>query len=101
MVKTGNPQLDKARVQEILETTKVPLVLHGGSGSSDEDIVKVIDGGISMIHVSTELRVAYKRGLQEGVNNLETLAPYRYAQQAKKELAQVVKEKIMLFWRLS
>ena len=62
MVKTGNPALNPQRVADILAAAGVPMVLHGGSGSTDEDFVAVIESGISIIHISTELRVAYKKG---------------------------------------
>src|SRR5690606_38035602 len=51
MVKTGNPALNPARVGEILNAVNIPLVLHGGSGSTNEDFVAVIKTGISLIHI--------------------------------------------------
>jgi fructose-bisphosphate aldolase class II len=98
VVKTGNPHLDPELVSEIRETAGVPLVLHGGSGSLDGDIEDVVRAGISMIHASTELRLAFRKGLEEALAENDTLAPYRYVKQAKANLGAVVEQKIRLFW---
>ncbi|MCA9352914.1 class II fructose-bisphosphate aldolase [Patescibacteria group bacterium] len=99
MVKSGNPALNPGRVRAILEETHIPLVLHGGSGSTDEDFLKVIQAGISIIHISTELRVLFRKGIEESfqAHNAE-LAPYRYFKEAKKALKNKAKERIKLFW---
>lgn len=99
MIKTGNPALDPKRVREVREAAGVPLVLHGGSGSSDEDFLSVIDAGISLIHISTELRVAYKKGIQEAAVGDE-LAPYKYMKAAKEAVSQVAYTRMKLFWRI-
>lgn len=101
MVKSGNPALDPQRVSDILLASGVPLVLHGGSGSSDADIDAVIDAGISMIHISTELRVAYRDGLQKGLEAFDTLAPYKYAQPALSQVQEVAEQKLRRFFRVS
>ncbi|MEK9184901.1 MAG: class II fructose-bisphosphate aldolase, partial [Patescibacteria group bacterium] len=57
MMRVGkDPHLDIDKIREIRKAGGVPLVLHGGSGTPDEDFVKAIDAGISIIHISTELR---------------------------------------------
>ena len=52
------------RIKELREAGGVPMVLHGGSGISDEDFVKAIEAGMSVIHISTEIRVAYENGIK-------------------------------------
>lgn len=49
------PKIDFARIREIHEKTEVALVLHGGTGISDEDLRRAIAAGISKINVGTEL----------------------------------------------
>ena len=78
MVKSGNPALNPERVEQIRTESGVPLVLHGGSGSADEDFVAVIQTGISVVHISTEMRVAYHDALEAGMQEIDTLAPYKY-----------------------
>ena len=54
----GTPKLDFERLKKINELVDVPLVLHGGSGVSDEEFVKVIEGGINKINLFTEISMA-------------------------------------------
>lgn len=55
----GTPVLDKERVSEIREFVSIPLVLHGASGLSDEDVKECVSRGICKVNFATELRVAY------------------------------------------
>jgi len=98
MVKGGNPKLDIGRIKQIKETCGIPLVLHGGSGISDEDFVSAIKAGISIIHISTELRVAYRQALEKELkDNPKEVAPYKYLSPAVKAVEDVVYKKLKLF----
>lgn len=55
----GTPVLDKKRVSEIKEVVSIPLVLHGASGLSDEDVRECVERGICKVNFATELRAAY------------------------------------------
>lgn len=55
----GTPVLDKERVSQIKELVSVPLVLHGASGLSDEDVKECVQRGMCKVNFATELRVAY------------------------------------------
>lgn len=55
----GTPVLDKERVSEIRKVVSVPLVLHGASGLSDEDVRECVQRGICKVNFATELRAAY------------------------------------------
>lgn len=55
----GTPVLDKERVSQIREVVSVPLVLHGASGLSDEDVRECVSRGMCKVNFATELRVAY------------------------------------------
>lgn len=55
----GTPVLDKERVSQIKELVSVPLVLHGASGLSDEDVRECVKRGMCKVNFATELRVAY------------------------------------------
>lgn len=98
MVKGGNPKLDINRIKEIREASGVPLVLHGGSGISDEDFTKAIQAGISTIHINTEIRVAYKEALEKSLaeNPLE-IAPYKYLKPTVEAIEKVVYNRLRLF----
>ena len=51
--------LDKERLSEIRAVVNIPLVLHGASGLSDEDVKDCVKRGICKVNFATELRVAY------------------------------------------
>jgi fructose-bisphosphate aldolase class II len=91
MIKGGNPNLDIVRIKEIKERTSVPLVLHGGSGINDDDFRNAIDAGISIIHISTELRVAYKEAILKSFeDNPNEIVPYNYLKNAFEKISDVV-----------
>lgn len=101
MVKSGEPRLNIERISQIKAALNVPLVLHGASGNSDEDIKAAIKAGISLIHVNTELRVAFKEGLQEGLaQSRSEVAPYKYMKRAVEKMQEVVEKKLVLFSNL-
>ena len=52
------PKLDFERIKTIADTVDVPLVLHGGSGLSNEDFKKAIKCGISKVNIFTDINVA-------------------------------------------
>ncbi len=60
-------RLDIERIAQIKSAVQIPLTLHGGSGTDDEDLRKAIGAGINIVHINTELRVAWRRGLEEGL----------------------------------
>lgn len=94
----ANPRLSVTRVKEIADATGVPLVLHGGSGTTDEDFVNAIKAGIGIVHVSTELRRAYRQGLMQGLtDNPDEMAPYKYMKQANQAVKATTLARIKLF----
>lgn len=95
---TMNPSLNIGRIKELREVSGAPMVLHGGSGVSDEDFKKAIDAGISTIHISTEIRVAYKNGIKLSIQeNPDEIAPYKYMKDAVHHVQKVVEARLKLF----
>lgn len=99
MLKYGkNPNLNIEKIKELRKAGGVPMVLHGGSGVPDDDFVKAIDAGVSAIHISTEIRVAYKDGIKLSLQeNPDEIAPYRYMKPAVHNVQKVVEERLRLF----
>ena len=94
----GEPALHPDLVKEIRKVCRIPLVLHGGSGNSDEDFKKVIAAGISIVHINTELRLAYRNGLRRFLQeNPDEIAPYKFMKEGVREMAKVVEHKLKLF----
>ncbi|MBS6118660.1 MAG: class II fructose-bisphosphate aldolase [Clostridiales bacterium] len=52
------PKLDFERIRTISGEVKVPLVLHGGSGLTDDDFRRAIHDGISKVNIFTDINVA-------------------------------------------
>ncbi len=90
------PKLDFERITEIASRVDVPLVLHGGSGLSDNDFREAIKRGIAKVNIFTDMNKAQvngmKEGLTAGVNNAFDLMPYEV-----KAIQAVVEEKMLLF----
>ncbi len=93
----GDPALNTKRVKEIAEAVKIPLVLHGASGNTADDIEKSIKNGVAVVHVNTELRLAYRSGLVKSLSdNHDEVAPYKFLKPAKLAMQRVVEEKLRI-----
>ncbi len=102
MVKSGEPALHPERVREIYEATGIPMVLHGASGNTDADVRACIEAGVAIVHINTEIRVAYKNALIDSLTNThkDEIAPYKYLPQAKDAIKAVVLQKLKVFSNL-
>jgi len=90
--------LDIKRIAEIKNAAGVPLTLHGGSGTDDEDLREAIAAGIAIVHINTELRVAWRHGLQEGLGErTNDVVPYRILPRAVEAVCRVVSSRLRLF----
>lgn len=91
------PRLHPERVKAIAETVRVPLVLHGASGNTQEDITACIKAGIVVVHINTELRLAYREGLKETLEHTEEVAPYKYLAPVEEKMQEFLVSKMKLF----
>lgn len=93
------PKLDFERIRRISEMTDLPLVLHGGSGLSNDDFKQAVSCGICKVNIFTDIDKAGKAGIEKGLasgaKTMMGLIPYEI--EAMKE---VVREKITLFGSL-
>ncbi|MEI8249295.1 MAG: class II fructose-bisphosphate aldolase [Candidatus Taylorbacteria bacterium] len=97
LVRGGEPALNIERVQEISSVTHIPLVLHGASGNTASDIQGCIKAGVAIVHVNTELRVAYRSGLIKTLSeNPDEVAPYKYLKGGKHAMQDVVEAKLKI-----
>ena len=102
VVKGGDPALNIERVRAISEATGIPLVLHGASGNSADDIRGCVRAGVSIVHVNTELRIAYRAGLLQAFSeHPDEVAPYKYLMSAKLAMQKVVEEKLRIISGIS
>ncbi len=110
---TEKKRLDIARIGEIKKAIVAALAadggdygtgagswmtLHGGSGTADEDFVAAIAAGMNIIHVSTELRLAWRRGVEEGLQvHPDEVAPYKILPPAVEGIKKIVEQRLKLF----
>jgi fructose-bisphosphate aldolase class II len=91
-------RLDLARIREIKRATGSLLTLHGGSGTEDHDLEEAIAAGINIVHINTELRVAWRSGLEEAfAKNPREVVPYKLLPVAEESVKQVVLARLRLF----
>jgi len=94
----ANPSLRIDLIREISGAVGIPMVLHGGSGLSNEDFKEAILAGMRIVHINTEIRLAYRKGIEEALaDNKEEIAPYRYLGRGRDVLSEVVKKRLLLF----
>lgn len=93
-----NPKLNIDRIKEIKKAVNVPLVLHGGSGISDDDFTNAVKAGISIVHINTEIRLAYKDAVKLSLqNDPDEIAPYKFMRPAVDAVQKVVEKRLKLF----
>lgn len=92
-------KLDFDLLEKINEAVPdVFLVLHGGSGLSEEDFKKTLTSGITNIHINTEVRVAYREGLEQKLKESSgETTPYKFLDDAVEKMTKVVEEKVKIF----
>ena len=103
IIKSGEPKLDIERIAQIHKMLReaqhdTPLVLHGASGNSDEDIRAAIKAGISVVHINTEIRAAWRNALAKFLGeNQNEIAPYKILAASEVAAKEVIKQKLKLF----
>lgn len=95
----GKPAIDielLKKINAILPSQT--LVLHGGSGISENDIKSAAANGINNIHINTEVRLAFTGALKEELKRApRETTPYKLFETPKEAIYKLVKEKIILF----
>jgi fructose-bisphosphate aldolase class II len=90
--------LDIERIADIKRAAGTFLTLHGGSGTADEDIRRAIAAGINIVHINTELRVAWRHGLEQGLaKQPNEVVPYKILPSGVDAVEEVVASRLRLF----
>jgi fructose-bisphosphate aldolase class II len=90
--------LDLERIAQIKRAAGVFLTLHGGSGTEDEHFRKAIAAGINIIHINTELRVAWRRSLEESLAlDPNEVVPYKILRPVVDAVREIVISRLRLF----
>jgi fructose-bisphosphate aldolase, class II len=90
--------LNIERIGQIKQAAGVFLTLHGGSGTEDEDFRRAIAAGINIVHINTELRVAWRRSLEQNLaRDANEVVPYKILRPVVDAVKQVVSSRLRLF----
>jgi ketose-bisphosphate aldolase len=90
--------LNISLIGAIHAATGAYMTLHGGSGTDDEDLRHAIAAGITIVHINTEIRLAWRRGLEAGLaQHPGEVAPYKVLPTAVDTVAETVKSRLRLF----
>ena len=91
-------RLNIERIAQIKAAAKVFMTLHGGSGTNDDDFKRAIKAGITIVHVNTEIRLAWRRGVEAGLAaDPHDIAPYKILTPARDAVKKVVAARLELF----
>lgn len=93
----GKPNLNYTRMKEISEKLNIPLVLHGGTGIPDEDILKAIENGINKININTELQLAWNKGVRKYIKeNEDVYDPRKIISAGESNIKKCIEDKLHL-----
>jgi fructose-bisphosphate aldolase class II len=90
-------RLDLGRIAELSQATGSFMTLHGGSGTNDGDFQSAIKAGITIVHVNTELRLAWRRGIEASLKKDAEVTPYKILAPAVAAVREVVTARLRLF----
>ena len=91
-------RLDIERIRAIKAAAPVFLTLHGGSGTDDADFRESIGAGINVVHINTEVRLAWRRGLDAALAaQPDEIVPYKLLPRVVDSIKQVVSSRLTLF----
>ncbi|MEK9150885.1 MAG: class II fructose-bisphosphate aldolase [Patescibacteria group bacterium] len=92
------PNLNIERIKAIREAAGIPIVLHGGSGVSDEEFLAAINAGISIIHINTELRLAWRTAMEESLKSRPNeIVPYKILPAVVEKMKEITAARMRLF----
>jgi fructose-bisphosphate aldolase class II len=91
-------RLNIDRIEAIASATGIPITLHGGSGTDDDDFRKAILAGVTIIHINTEIRLAWRHGLEAALaEGSKDVVPFRIYGKALEEMRTVARNRLQLF----
>lgn len=95
----STPTLRLDRLDEINKISKCPLVLHGGSGTPDDQVKKAIELGITKINIFSEVLNGLNTGLRDKLNSIQNMSmwPVYVYETANERMREVIRNKIRTF----
>lgn len=99
-VYTSLPNLNIERLADLNEASEVPLVLHGGSGTPEDQIRRAVKNGICKLNIYADCRIALCKGLMESASAQKRPDPtlQQMLGPMREHLARVVTDKVKLLF---
>jgi len=91
-------RLDIERIRAIKAATRIFMTLHGASGTDDNDLREAIAAGMTVVHINTEVRLAWRHGFESALaKQPNEIVPYKLLPQVVDSIKQVVTARLALF----
>jgi fructose-bisphosphate aldolase, class II len=91
-------RLEINRIRAIKTEVPIFMTLHGASGTDDHDLRAAIAAGITVVHINTEVRLAWRRGLDSALTKQPNeIVPYKILPQVVDSVKEVVTARLELF----
>lgn len=100
IVTSSKESIDIERISNIKKAVgeNIYLVLHGASGLSETDLKNSINAGISVVHINTEIRVAFTEALKKSIKEMPSeTTPYKILTSSTEAMKKVIEEKLKIF----
>ncbi|MDO8676721.1 MAG: class II fructose-bisphosphate aldolase [Candidatus Azambacteria bacterium] len=100
IVMSSQESIDIKRINNIKKAVgeNIYLVLHGASGLSEADLKNSINAGISVVHINTEIRIAFTEALRKSVTEMsEETTPYKILTPSIEAMKKIIEEKLKIF----
>lgn len=95
---SARKRLDLERIRAIKSATNICMTLHGGSGTDDDDFRNAIKAGITVVHINTEVRLAWRRGMDGALAKQPAeIVPYKLLPPVVDTVKQVIEARLALF----
>jgi len=95
---TAKKRLDIERVRAIKRAAPIFVTLHGASGTDDDDLRRAIAAGITVVHINTEVRLAWRHGLDAALARQPSeIVPNKLLPGVVDSVKQVVAARLELF----
>lgn len=91
-------RLDIERIRAIKAETRIFMTLHGASGTDDHDLSEAIAAGMTVVHINTEVRLAWRRGFDSALSkHPDEIVPYKLLPPVVDSVKEVVAARLTLF----
>jgi ketose-bisphosphate aldolase len=90
-------RLDIERIAALRDAAGVFMTLHGGSGTNDDDFKRAIKAGMTIVHVNTEIRLAWRRSMEASLAADQSVVPYKLMVPVVAAIEKVVDARMRLF----